>query len=349
MNAQSIAMQGAIENVTGAQTVALASQSVTGASGYGTSALAVSGTTTLNQSGGLASGATSMIVTNASAAGIAVGSVIAVGVSSAAGAIGATYPEIQWVTGVSGNTVTFGPGIAASAGTWANGTYIAVLPAVTSDCATAQSPTGVDLGTSVVASTAGTATWTGPVQANVYIAALRTGFQYDYLGLASSVLALASAPPPGPGITQLAQIYPGNPSGSGWSAYPTIPFGGSAVVTLEAATAWFATTISSAVSAGAASLAITPASITWAGTTLQGYEVMVGDQTEPAELVFAYFNIANSVNLTMNTQFAHASGAQYQSPTSSGLSNWTFFPIYHVGNVAQTVTFSNMTMTIDPR
>lgn len=347
LNTKSLATLGARETIDGAQTINCQTQQVVGGVGGGTTAFAINNTTTINQVGGVAAGATTMTVTNASAAGITAGSVIV----TSGPTLGVPTPEVLWVTDVTSNVVTFYPPITASTGNWPNGTTISVLPAIQSECTTAQSPDGLDLGTTVVGSALGTITWTSgtPVGGSLYVCAMRTGFQYSGFPFASQISAgLVDPCPPGPGLTIMGTNYPGNMA-AGWTSYPVSPIGGSSLITLESPTPWFTQTLSSASSVGATTLSI-PAAVTFNGITVPSYEVMIGDATEPAELQFVTQNTSTSV-YTGNPppQVAHASGSQYDSPTSSGQSSWTFFPMYHVGNVATTVTFSSVSMTIDPR
>ena len=414
--------QSSQENVDGAQTVLSngtggSGQTVTGASGGGIYQLAVTATTTLSATAPF--GSTSLSLTSATS--FAAGAVIAVGPTLSASGGAQPLCEIQWVTAVSGSTVTITPGLF---GTWASGQSVSVLPAITAQCTTAQSNAGLDLGTSVVASVSSTlAPATSPVLASIFVTAIRTYNQYPSW---SYIPDYTATPLPGPQNTSVASYYPGNPSG-GWSSFPSASISGTSILQLESGTPWFTSTLSALEAAGSSVLAVTTCPT---GT----FEAMVGDQTEPSERLFGTgsggttFTIAgqptsyslsgsaspyaicvdssgnvytaNPGNNTVSkitsggtvtqawatlsgsanpdaicvdssgnvytadygnntvskigsnpgqTQFAHASGAQFQSVTSTGQSSWTFFPVLKVGNVSAPVTFTNTTLTIDPR
>jgi hypothetical protein len=216
-----------------------------------------------------------------------------------------------------------------------------VLPAIVTDCYTSQGSNGFDLGTNVMATASASLQWTAPSGSRIYIAAMRTGFQY--VGLDKVRQAVQSY---GPQLQQVVTCNPGLPV-SGWTNPPTLTQTGAAIIPLEAPSPWFTTTLTSAVAAGNYSYPATKPS----AITVNAYlEAMIGDADEPAELAFGSFisGTTFNTNTSVTSQFAHASGAQLQAVTSTGVSNWTFFPVFYV-NSAVTTTFSNLTFTIDPR
>ena len=72
----------------------------------------------------------------------------------------------------------------------------------------------------------------------------------------------------------------------------------------------------------------------------------------PNGMVYVGYGATGTVMASANlfqTEFSHPNGAQFESVVSTGQSPWTFFPVVKTGGAANTVTFNNITLTIDPR
>ena len=326
-----IARESAQQNLAGAQTINVPNVTLSSSSST-TWGFGVIAATTLTA--GVSSPTTTITV--ASATSFSVGSVVIVGGTGAG--------EIQWVSGVSGTTITLTPGLVNTHG---NGGAVSVVAAIQSEVYTAQDPTGVDLGTTVVVSGSNLVSFpSGSCTATMTVICVRTGFQYAGIDkVAKNAILFGSSPFAdivGPQIQALAS--PSNGSAGAYVAAASAD----AVTTLEWPTIAYDYTLSSGSSAGATS--ITTSGVAAAS---EGMELMVGDDDEPAELVYGYWGPSGGGFTITNTplQVAHASGATVVNPTSTGQSNWTFIPYYgaYAATGSPSITFYVNTLTIDPR
>ena len=310
------ATAGATENIPGGQTIQSVAQSVVGAGAGGVFSLCVLDSTTTTTTEFF--GSQTLAVTSNATLGAIEGSVLAVGPTVSPSAGVQPTCEIHWVTEVSGNTLTISPGLFS---TWSSGTTVSLLPAIVTDVNTSQGADGTDLGTTVVASVSSVATFpTTQIGGYIYVTALRTYYQYPSW---ANIPDYVSAPYPGPQNTQIANANPGNPSG-GWSSGPVLPIDGSQILVLESGTPWFNTTLSSAEPVGSSVLAIT------AGPTAT-IEAMVGDQTEPAELVYGVSTSTSFSMVGAPTTYTVGSGPQGICVDSSG-------DVYVANTTASTIT-----------
>lgn len=325
---RTIARESAQENIGGAQTISIPSLTVSATSGtsYAPGQL---GATTLSAS--ISAGLTTSI-TVASAAAISVGSVLLIGGTSAG--------EIQWVTGTAGTSVAVSPGIVNAHN---SGAAVTVLAVIESECYTAQDPTGVDLGTSVVASMSSQMQFpSSTVTGWMWVVAIRTQFQYAGLAnvKANEVPFGTYGEIVGPQWQPIAQTT----NGSAGSIYNMQS--ASTIITLEWPTIVYDYTVATATGSS-----WTSANLSGGPGTGQALEMMIGDDDEPAELAYGTFS-SSTFSITNTTgQANHAIGASAVNATSSGQSNWTFIPYYatSIGSGTASVTFAANTLTIDPR